>query len=44
VIYKRPSYQDPVASAITDTNGSQVNARGVPDVAWNVMKEGLPAD
>ena len=39
-IYKRPSYQDPVASSITDTNGNQVNARGVPDVAWNAAVNG----
>jgi subtilase family serine protease len=40
VIYKRPSYQNPVASSITDTNGNQVNARGVPDVAWNAAVNG----
>ena len=39
-IYKRPSYQDPVASSITDTDGNQVNARGVPDVAWNAAVNG----
>jgi subtilase family serine protease len=40
VIYKRPSYQDPVASSIVDTNGNQVNARGVPDLAWNAAVNG----
>ena len=39
-IYKRPSYQDPVASSIVNTDGNQVNARGVPDVAWNAAVNG----
>lgn len=39
-IYSRPSYQDPVASRITNTNGQQVDARGVPDVAWNAAVNG----
>jgi subtilase family serine protease len=29
-----------VASAIIDTNGNQVNARGVPDLAWNAAVNG----
>ncbi len=39
-IYPRPAYQNPVAAAITDTNGNQVNARGVPDLAWNAAVNG----
>jgi subtilase family serine protease len=40
VIYPRPSYQDGVASRITSTSGAAVNARGVPDVAWNAAVNG----
>jgi subtilase family serine protease len=39
-IYSRPSYQNPVAGWITDTNGNAVNARGVPDLAWNAAVNG----
>jgi subtilase family serine protease len=40
VIYPRPSWQDSVASRITDTNGNPVNARGLPDISWNAAVNG----
>jgi subtilase family serine protease len=39
-IYPRPSWQNGVASSITDTDGHQVDARGVPDIAWNASVNG----
>lgn len=39
-IYQRPSWQDSVAGSITDTNGNQVNARGLPDISWNAAVNG----
>ena len=39
-IYPRPGYQSTVASRITDTNGTPVNARGLPDLAWNAAVNG----
>jgi subtilase family serine protease len=40
VIYPRPAYQSPVAPRITDTNGTPVNARGLPDISWNAAVNG----
>jgi subtilase family serine protease len=40
VIYPRPSWQSTVAPRITDTNGTPVNARGLPDLSWNAAVNG----
>jgi subtilase family serine protease len=40
VLYERPSWQSSVASRITDTDGNEVNARGLPDLAWNAAVNG----
>ena len=40
VIYKRPAWQDSVASSITTTSGHQVNARAVPDLSWDAAVNG----
>jgi subtilase family serine protease len=40
VIYPRPSWQDSVAGRITDADGAQVDARGVPDLSWNAAVNG----
>jgi subtilase family serine protease len=39
-IYARPTWQDGVASRITNTNGQQVNARAVPDLSWDAAVNG----
>ena len=39
-VYSRPSWQSSVADRITDTNGTPVNARGIPDLSWDAAVNG----